>query len=232
MRKIRECSAPDTPEREDKPKPSTLHIDADEDHITLRGGKKAIVPLVSVYEGIEKRGKRGICRNVFHIARYGEKTEELWEEVLTEMEKRYDLSETKLSLHGDGANWIRSGLKFLPHCVFVLDPYHRKKALRQAVGGKRSTKSWKTEKKSVLSPLWKLCARHRPPKAQKKPESISTINLTRFIFVSSTRKPAMAARRNRISVTSFPRVFPPVRGRGAKRPSGILSPFSPPVDSF
>ena len=141
MRKIRECSVPDTPETEDKPKPATLHLDADEDHITLRGGKKAVVPLVSVYEGIEKRGKRGICRNVFHIARYGEKTEELWEEVLTEMEKRYDLSETKLYLHGDGANWIRAGLKFLPNCVFVLDPYHRKKALRQAVGGLEEKKA-------------------------------------------------------------------------------------------
>ena len=73
---------------------------------------KAIVPLVSVYEGIEKSGKRGICRNVFHIARYGEKTEE----VLTEMEKRYDLSETKLYLHGDGASWIEvsSQLRFCP----------------------------------------------------------------------------------------------------------------------
>lgn len=147
MRKIRECSVPDTPEAGDKPKPATLHIDADEDHITLRGGKKAIVPLVSVYEGIEKRGKRGICRNAFHIARYGEKTEELWEEVLTEMEKRYDLSQTSLYLHGDGANWIRTGLEFLPNCVFVLDPYHKNKALRQAVGGLEEKQAEKCRKK-------------------------------------------------------------------------------------
>ena len=147
MRKIRQCSVADTPERQDKAKPATLHIDADEDHITLRGGKKAIVPLVSVYEGIEKSGKRGICRNVFHIARYGKKPDELWEEVLTEMEKRYDLSETKLYLHGDGANWIRAGLEFLPNCVFVLDPYHKNKALRQAVGrleGKQAEQCRKT----------------------------------------------------------------------------------------
>ena len=147
MRKIRECSVPDTPEAGDKPKPATLHIDADEDHITLRGGKKVIVPLVSVYEGIEKRGKRGICRNAFHIARYGEKTEELWEEVLTEMEKRYDLSQTRLYLHGDGANWIRTGLEFLPNCVFVLDPYHKNKALRQAVGGLEEKQAEKCRKK-------------------------------------------------------------------------------------
>ena len=50
MRKIRDCSVPDMPEREDKPKPATLPLDADENHITLRGGKKAIVPLVSVCE--------------------------------------------------------------------------------------------------------------------------------------------------------------------------------------
>ena len=135
MNKIRECSVPDTPEAEKKPKPATLHIDADEDHITLRGRKKAIVPLVSVYEGIEKRGKRGECLHVFHIGAYKKKPEDIWEEVLTEMEKRYDLSETKLYLHGDGANWIRAGLEYLPNCVFVLDPYHKNKALRQAVGG-------------------------------------------------------------------------------------------------
>ena len=57
------------------------------------------------------------------------------------MEKRYDLSETKLYLHGDGAKRIRSGLKFLPNRVFVLDPYHRKKALRQTVGGLEEKKA-------------------------------------------------------------------------------------------
>ena len=50
---------------------SELHIGADEAHVTLIGGKKSIVPLVSVYEGIETIGKRKSRKNVFHISEYG-----------------------------------------------------------------------------------------------------------------------------------------------------------------
>ena len=132
MNKVRESHVPPTPEGEVQ-KVKVLHIDADEDHVTLCGGKKAIVPLVSVYEGIEKRGNRGQCVNVFHIGSYGKQTEDIWDEVLTELEKRYDLSQTTIYLHGDGANWIRSGLEYLPNPLFVLDPYHTSKYLRQSV---------------------------------------------------------------------------------------------------
>ena len=132
MNKVRESHVPTTPKQELR-KVSVLHIDADEDHVTLRGGKNTIVPLVSVYEGIAKRGKRGECLNVFHVGSYQKETEYIWDEVLTEIEKRYDLSKTKLYLHGDGANWIHSGLRYLPNAVFVLDPYHKNKYLRQSV---------------------------------------------------------------------------------------------------
>ncbi|MBQ6206459.1 MAG: UPF0236 family protein [Oscillospiraceae bacterium] len=72
LNKVRESYVPPTPKRELR-KVSVPHIDADEDHVTLCGGKKAIVPLVSVYEGIQKRGKRGECVHVFHIGSYGKK---------------------------------------------------------------------------------------------------------------------------------------------------------------
>jgi len=214
MRKIRECSVPDTPETQDKPKPATLHIDADEDHITLRGGKKAIVPLVSVYEGIEKRGKRGICRNVFHIARYGEKTEELWEEVLTEMEKRYDLSETKLYLHGDGANWIRAGLKFLPNCVFVLDPYHRKKALCQAVGGLEEKKAEEC-RKTLYEAL----------KNGEKERFASIAETLRQTQASKSAKEALKYLRNQFDAIHLRFIDPETRNGGATEPhiSHVLS---------
>ena len=141
LNKVRESHVPPTPEQEPR-KVSVLHIDADEDHVTLRGGKHTIVPLVSVYEGIAKRGE---CLNVFHVGSYQKETEDIWDEVLTEMEKRYDLSNTKLYLHGDGANWISSGLNCLPNAVFVLDPYHKNKYLRQSVRdmGEKSAKKYK-----------------------------------------------------------------------------------------
>ena len=214
MRKIRECSVPDTPEAEKKPKPATLHLDADEDHITLRGGKKAIVPLVSVYEEIEKNGKRGICRNVFHIARYGKKPEELWEEVLTEMEKRYDLSETKLYLHGDGANWIRAGLEYLPNCVFVLDPYHKNKALRQAVGGLEEKKAEEC-RKTLYDAL----------KNGEKERFISFAETLREIQPAKAAKEALNYLCNQFDAIHIRFIDPETRNGGATEPhiSHILS---------
>lgn len=112
-----------------------LHIDADEAHITLRGGRKSEVPLISVYEGIEKRGKRGICRNIFHISEYGKSPDDLWEQALTEVEERYDLTGTKIYLHGDGGNWVQKGLEWFPKAVFVLDKYHKNKAIKNMTAG-------------------------------------------------------------------------------------------------
>ena len=112
-----------------------LHIDADEAHITLRGGKKSEVPLISVYEGIERRGKRNFCKNVFHISEYGKTPDDLWEQVLSEIERRYDLTDTKIYLHGDGGAWIQTGFEWLPGAVFVLDKYHKNKAIKTMTAG-------------------------------------------------------------------------------------------------
>jgi len=112
-----------------------LHIDADEDHVNLQDKADTIVPLVSVYEGIERQGNRGICKNVFHISEYGKSPSELWEQVDDEIERRYDLSHANIYLHGDGATWIKQGLDYLPNCEFVLDRYHKNKAIKQALSG-------------------------------------------------------------------------------------------------
>ena len=112
-----------------------LHIDADEDHVSLQDGSSTIVPLISVYEGIERRGKRGVCRNVFHISEYGKSPAALWEQVSDEIDRRYDLRRTRIYLHGDGAAWIKVGLAYLPNCEFVLDRYHKNKSIKQALSG-------------------------------------------------------------------------------------------------
>jgi hypothetical protein len=112
-----------------------LHIDADEAHVTLRGGKKSEVPLISVYEGIERRGKRSYCKNVFHISEYGKTPDDLWEQALYEIERRYDLTGTRIYLHGDGGTWIQTGLEWLPGAVFVLDKYHKNKAIKLMTAG-------------------------------------------------------------------------------------------------
>jgi hypothetical protein len=115
-----------------------LHIDADEDHVALQGKgsrSRTNVPLISVYEGIVEEGKRRHCRNIFHISAYGKTPDKLWEEVLTRVEERYDLTHTTIYLHGDGAEWIARGMEWLPNAVFVLDKYHKNKYLSQMLAG-------------------------------------------------------------------------------------------------
>jgi hypothetical protein len=137
--------------RDSQPKPETvgekrrvsaLHIDADEDHVTLTSGKKGIVPLVSVYEGIGQKGKRRYCKEVFHISEYGLGAEQLWEKVLDEIDARYDLDGTIIYLHGDGASWIKTGMEWLPNCRFVLDKYHKNQAIKSMCAGVGNQKLW------------------------------------------------------------------------------------------
>ena len=129
LHKIRKAQAEEEPRVERRHVP-VIPIGADEEHVKLQNGNSRIVPLISVYEGIERKGKRGVCKNVFHRSRYGEKPEKLWEETLAEVERRYDLEGTKIYLHGDGAPWIRAGQEWFPNSEFVLDRYHKNKALR------------------------------------------------------------------------------------------------------
>ena len=134
MGKIRQSYAQKPPPWELRRVPE-LHIDADEAHITLRGGRRSEVPLISVYEGITRQGKRNECKNIFHISEYGKSADDLWEQALTEIESRYDLRDTKIYLHGDGGNWIQKGLEWFPDAIFVLDKYHKNQALKIMTAG-------------------------------------------------------------------------------------------------
>ena len=130
MNSIRRCRAKATAETTPV-SIDVLHIDADEDHVSLQNGRTRIVPLVSVYEGIEMIGSgnhpRHHCRNVFH---YSEPfySEDFWDNALYEIEKRYDLTRATVYIHGDGARWIKEGLSYFKKSVFVLDGYHKNKA--------------------------------------------------------------------------------------------------------
>lgn len=135
MNKIRETSDLDLVKPERKRIVDVLHIDADEDHVSLQNGKNTIVPLISVYEGINKAGKRGSCKNIFHISRIKATPEELWEETLERIEEIYDISNTTIYLHGDGAPWIKEGLEWLPNCKYCLDKYHINKNYKKIVAG-------------------------------------------------------------------------------------------------
>jgi len=176
MNKLRECEVVASEPVEVK-QATVLHIDADEDHITMRGGKKSEVRLVSVYEGIEKHDKRGVCKNIFHRSGYGEDAETLWDNVLTDIESRYELGEkSTIYLHGDGASWIKTGLDELPRSKFVLDPYHKNKSIHAMTSGCEDEE----QKKKVRDALSKgdrvQLASVRDILIKQKPERTDKIN--------------------------------------------------------
>jgi len=135
MNKVRDCRTVRPPEPPQKRCVRALHIDADEAHITLYGGKRSIVPLISVYEGIEKRGKRHSCKEIFHISEYGKTPDELWEQALCEVESRYETDGAAVYLHGDGAAWVKTGLEWFSGARFVLDKYHKNKEITAMTAG-------------------------------------------------------------------------------------------------
>ena len=63
MNCVRESRAEAT-ESTEKRAVSELHIDSDEAHVTLIGGKKSIAPLVSVYEGIENKYRNNYDKEI------------------------------------------------------------------------------------------------------------------------------------------------------------------------
>jgi hypothetical protein len=135
MRKVRSIKNLKIENGVEKRVVKVLHIDADEDHVAMQDGSNAIVPLISIYEGVKRTGKRGQCINPHHISSYGKKPEELWLEAVNWIYDVYDVDALeRIYLHGDGAPWIKEGLNWLPKVKQVLDKYHLNKAILQATG--------------------------------------------------------------------------------------------------
>jgi hypothetical protein len=118
-----------------KRKTKVLYVNADEDHVSMQDGKKKIVPLISIHEGIERQGKRGSCINTHYISSCGKNIEDLWLEAVEWIYGAYEADNIeRIYLHGDGAAWIKEGLNWLPKSRPVLDRYHLNKAIITATG--------------------------------------------------------------------------------------------------
>lgn len=130
MKKLRKLRGLKTEAPLKKRKVKILHVNADEDHIALQNGKKTIVPLISIHEGIKRVGKRGQCINPHYISSHGKEAEELWLEACEWIYETYDIDHIeRIYLYGDGASWIKEGLNWLPKAKMVLDRYHLNKAV-------------------------------------------------------------------------------------------------------
>ena len=112
--------------------PETLDIFADEDHVHLTPKGKAIVPLVTITEGMDTSNpRRHKTIHPIHIAAFGMASEAFRENVNAVLTERYDMDRIKqINVHGDGASWIETLQQLIPHSRLVLDGYHLEKELR------------------------------------------------------------------------------------------------------
>lgn len=115
-----------------KETPEELHLFADEDHVHLKDGRNAIVPLVTISEGIDKSNpKRHRLINPLHIAGYGMEAEAFNDQVEACVYERYDLNKVnRIYIHGDGASRIVALGERFPNAEHVLDGFHLEKYLK------------------------------------------------------------------------------------------------------
>ena len=112
-----------------------LYIEADEDHVALQNGKNSVPKLVYVHEGISKENGRQKLKNIYCFSGVYSKAENLWLEVMDYIDVNYKLDNIKqIYLAGDGAPWIKKGLKWIPKSKQILDRYHLNKYVLKATG--------------------------------------------------------------------------------------------------
>ena len=152
-----------------KETPEELHLFADEDHVHLKDGRNAIVPLVTISEGIDMSNpKRHRLVNPLHIAGYGMEAEAFNDQVEACVYERYDLAKVKrIYIHGDGASRIVALGERFPNANHVLDGFHLEKYLKklghysgaaQRMGAVRAALrdgNWRTYKK-LLETIYAL----------------------------------------------------------------------------
>lgn len=107
-----------------------LYVEADEDHVASQKGKKYMPRLVYVHEGREAKGNRNRLEELHYFSGLYKDNEELWLWVLNYIEEHYDMNFLeRIFVCGDGASWIKKGLRVMPKSVFVLDMFHLDKYL-------------------------------------------------------------------------------------------------------
>jgi len=110
-----------------------LYIEADEDHLKVRGNR-AQARLVYFHEGVTEDPRRHLV-NARYFTTVQKKPDDFWLEVLDYLDAHYDLDSVQdLYLSGDGASWIQTGREHFPNSVYILDKFHLAKAIIGATG--------------------------------------------------------------------------------------------------
>ena len=124
---------------EEKIKAKIIYIQVDEDHIKQRKKKGCTMSkIVTIYTGKrqltkpEKEEKvvqiRKELVNKFTFSGIYKDNQELWEDVEYYIDCTYNREAIeKIFIMGDGASYIKEGLKWIPKSIFVLDLFHLEK---------------------------------------------------------------------------------------------------------
>lgn len=112
--------------------PKELHLFADEDHVHMKTGRSAIIPLLTVTEGVDTTNKRHKTVNAVHFEGFGISNQSFFENVSSFLYERYDMDEVEnVYVHADGGSWIQTAKDWLPNVGFVMDGFHLQKRFRK-----------------------------------------------------------------------------------------------------
>jgi len=139
---IKAFEAQEEPVPEKKKQVKVLYIEADEDHLKIRGRKKkSMAKLVYIHEGITGN-KRKCLINQKHFTTVEKQTDQFWYEIAAYIERHYDLeSIEQIFLSADGAPWIKVGLDYIYDATFILDKFHLNKSIKAATAHAKKLKS-------------------------------------------------------------------------------------------
>lgn len=116
----------------EKETPKELHVFADEDHVHMKNGRSAIVPLVTVTEGIDTSVARHKTINAVHFEGYGISNDNFFEGIASFLDRKYRMEEVDtIYVHADGGRWIQAAKDWLPNVRFVMDGFHLEKRLKK-----------------------------------------------------------------------------------------------------
>lgn len=140
-----------------------LHVEADEDHVAEQHGrwdprennKSFMSKIVYLYEikqdSPQSKGRKELVNTFYFAGVYqgSDEIEKLWNRVQYFIDLYYDTDAIKqVFVCGDGAQWIKSGARYLDKGQFCADKYHLMQYINSAAG------QMKDEKDVAKEELW------------------------------------------------------------------------------
>lgn len=114
-----------------------IYIEADEAHLSMDGGGNKICKLVYVHEGYKNVDFCSYRYELKHKMCFSEvEGYDIWKTVKDYIKRVYPVG-VGIEIHGDGAAWIKAGLRHFPQAKFYLDKFHAAQAVVRLAGSNK-----------------------------------------------------------------------------------------------